>query len=76
MIIRDNKCFCQITLKNLIKIFREVYKFEAFKKAVLVKFDFWGQRSSFEKAALLIKEKIITEKNYEDIWDGQLVRAN
>ena len=40
VIIRDNKIFCQIILQNLIKIFREVYKFEAFKKAILVRFDF------------------------------------
>ena len=32
VIIRDNKSFCQITLQNFIKIFREVYKLEPFKK--------------------------------------------
>ena len=40
VIIRDNKIFCQNILQNLIKIFREVNKFEAFKKAILVRFDF------------------------------------
>ena len=49
--IRDNKSFCQIILQNLIKIPKEVYKLKPFEIAILVKFDFGGQRSCFEKAA-------------------------
>ena len=48
---RDNKSFCQIILQNLIKISTKAYKLEPFKSDILVKFDFWGQRSCFEKSA-------------------------
>ena len=58
VINRDNKIFCQITLQNLIKISRKVYKLEPFKKAILVRFYFLGQRSYFEKAHGMVEEEV------------------
>ena len=43
-------------LQNLIKISTEVYKLKPFEIAMLVKFDFGGQNSCFDKAVLLIKK--------------------
>ena len=56
VMIRDNKNFCQMILQNLKKISTEVYKLKPFEIAMLVKFDFGGQNSRFDKAALLIKK--------------------
>ena len=43
-------------MQNLLEISTEVNKVMPFKKAILVKFDFGGQRPCFEKAAYLIKD--------------------
>ena len=56
---RDNKSLCKVILQNLIKITTEAYNLYLFEKAILVKFDFGGQNSCFDKAALLIKNKDI-----------------
>ena len=49
VIIRDNKSCCQVILQNLIETSIEVYKLKPFKN--VVKFNFGGQRSCFERAA-------------------------
>ena len=41
----------------MIKISTEVYKLKPFEIAMLVKFDFGGQNSCFDKAVLLIKKQ-------------------
>ena len=49
--ISDKKSFCEITLQALVKIFTEIDKLQplSFRKVILVKFDFGGQRSYFEQ---------------------------
>ena len=51
-----------IILQNLKKISTEVYKLKPFEIAMLVKFDFGGQNSCFDKAVLLIKKTRISRK--------------
>ena len=53
----QGQSFCQIILQNLKKISTEVCKLKPFEIAMLVKFDFGGQNSCFDKAVLLIKKQ-------------------